>query len=96
MDKFGIFNLISSLIAKNSSSSTPSSTDENANTSPLNTLLNSIIQANSSGQIVNDASRENAPQKPAYTTPPLHSAMLSTMTAHDSFVERVKKQNQKV
>ena len=84
MDKFGIFSILNSLLAKNSEN-TPSSTQEQSSSeNALNNLLS----------LLKPKAEEPQPKKESPPLPPLNSAMLATMTSHDKFIERVNKRNQ--
>ncbi|MBQ3115952.1 MAG: hypothetical protein IJC07_02880 [Clostridia bacterium] len=93
MDKFGIFNLISSLVNQNSTLKNPLEQQQKGDPTPLGDLLNSLINTNST-PTKNKTSPESPKNKP-YLSPPLSSQMLSTMTSHDQFINRVKSRHKK-
>ena len=84
MDKFGIFNILSSLIGKNGGIF--GGENGNANTN-FSTKLGG-------GKELNGNNNDNAAEKRA-SFAPLNSAMLSTMKNHEEFINRVKFRNGK-
>lgn len=84
MDKFGIFNLLSSLSNLNGQKSTQENSEKNQ--SAWDKILSALTQ-NVNTQ--NTDKKQDTP--PAFK--PLQSSMLSTMTSHDEFVKRVKQNN---
>ena len=85
MDKFGIFNLLGSLINQNSSSAPTSSSQKVENKDALSSLISSLLKNNSSPN-ANQNPTQNLPKSHA----PLNRHMLSTMSNHDQFIKRVK------
>ena len=84
MDKFGIFSILNSLLAKKSENSPSSTQEQPSSESTLNNLLSLLKPKTEQPQ----PKKENAP------LPPLNLAMIETMNSHDKFIERVNKRNQ--
>ena len=85
MDKFGIFNLLGSLINQNSNSQEK---NQSASAVQKNDFLSSLSSLFSKENVKENA---QSPQvKPLPSNPPLQSKMLSTMTSHDKILTRVK------
>lgn len=100
MDKFGIFNLINSLLTPNSTENSSSTANENNQNSPLGSLLGSLLnQKNSQNQQKIDDGKGGKPAEEIKTSPkkptPLQASMLSTMKSHDEFLRRVGSSNKK-
>ena len=87
MDKFGIFNLLNSLL--NNFSSNSRQPNQQENTPPFERLPNS----DSSGQFSNEKGLGKKSSNTPPPAPPLQNFMLSTITEHDKFVKRVQKNN---
>ena len=83
MDKFGIFNILNSLLGSKSDD-----TAQNSGGSPdVNGLINSLL---------NTKKPPAVPEKNSSTPPiPLQTSMISTMNSHDAFVKRVMAKNNK-
>lgn len=81
MDKFGIFNLFSSLLGQSSKPSGENNADYSYSAPPP---LNN-----------NNNNNETSPAEKRAEFPPLQNSMLSTMRNHDEFVKRVLAQNKK-
>ncbi len=97
MDKFGIFNLLNSLVALNdkkgsSIKGTPSDTPSFVQ-NLMSALSNNVAQSNPQPK------QEQTEQKRSPTEranqPPLQFAMLSTMRSHDEFIKRVNAKERK-
>ena len=88
MDKFGIFNILSSLINQNTSSAPTSSSQKVENKDALSSLISSLLKNNSSPN-ANQNPTQNLPKSHA----PLNKSMLSTMSNHDQFIKRVKERS---
>jgi|GEM_PF-1718862 len=89
MDKFGIFNLINSLLTpKPSENSSSTSTDTKEN-SPLSSLLSGLLNSNGDKNEQN----KHLPSPEVKPTPkkiaPLQSSMLNTIKNHDQLIRRV-------
>ena len=84
MDKFGIFNILSSLIGKNGGILGGEKGNANAN---FSTELGD-------GKKLNGNNNDSVAEKRAGFAP-LNSAMLSTMKNHEEFINRVKIRNGK-
>ena len=81
MDKFGIFNILNSLLgSKNTSDSF-----NKEQSSGLNSLLGALTPT----------PNQTPPQEKNTSTPPLplQESMISTMNRHDEFIKRVKNKN---
>ena len=93
MDKFGIFNLINSLLTPKPNDGTFPQSEENAQSSPLSTLVNSLLKQNDNQTTSPKTSPQTPPQteeiKSIKKPTPLQSSMLSTMKNHDEFIKRV-------
>ncbi len=89
MNKFGIFNLLGSLLSKN-----PNANQQNVDnsSSQKNDFLSSISSLFSSSSKNNSPIAEKKKEEKATFSapPPLQSKMLYTMTSHDEFIKRVK------
>lgn len=97
MDKFGIFNLLSSFFSQNSfgENSKPNQTNS---LSPLLTNLLSSLSANDKSPDLatknqNQSTQKTESEPKISVKPPLQDQMLKTMLNHDKFVEKVKKAN---
>ena len=91
MDKFGIFNLLGSLINQNNQSADKSIEQTDSKKDTLSTLISSLLQSK-------NTTPPQSENKPADNKilPPLNSKMLSTMSSHDEFIKRVQSRAQKV
>jgi hypothetical protein len=92
MDKFGIFNLLGSLLNQNS---TPSPQNNGDNSNQKNDFLSSLssLFSNKSPNNSSQNLEQKKEEKQPFTQPPLQSKMIYTMTSHDEFVKRVMKKN---
>ena len=81
MDKFGIFNLLNSLLSKNSSEIS----DNSQQNSGVENFLSSLISPKKQPEKSN-ATKISPPS-------PLQSSMLGTISSHDAFIKRVKEKN---
>lgn len=79
MDKFGIFNLLNSLV--NGNTATPDAQSER------NNLINDLLGALAKPKKQAEEIKSKAPDSPAA---PLQSGMLRAMASHDALVKRVK------
>lgn len=81
MDKFGIFNIINSLLGGKTSAS-----DNETTQSPnLNNLLSALTTPKPQSE---------KPTNTTLTPPlPLQTSMISTMNGHDEFIKRVMEKN---
>ena len=98
MDKFGIFKLLNSFFNLNGDN-TANITNESETTSTkndfnLSNFLNAFNTASDNTQPATDT-KQTAVNHKERILPPLQSSMLKTMTSHDEFVKRVKKNNPK-
>ena len=82
MEKFGIFNILSSLLG-NSNALNGQKNDQNSYPS-----INFSRSEQSNGS-------ENSVAEKRATFAPLQNSMLSTMRSHEEFVKRVRAQNKK-
>lgn len=81
MDKFGIFNIINSLLG----GKTSTSDNETTQSSNLNNLLNALTTPKPQSE---------KPSNTTLTPPlPLQTSMISTMNGHDEFIKRVMEKN---
>lgn len=87
MDKFGIFNLISSFLNFYNEEKRAETNGNKVN--PFN-ALSSLFQGNN--QQKNNVSPKNSAVKTS-VKPPLQSSMLSVMKEHDAAVKRITKKN---
>lgn len=87
MNKFGIFNLLSSFFPPPEQNKGQSPCQKNDLENVLNNLLSSISPEKSQEP---PAKKE---EKKAPPFPPLQSRMLSAMNSHDEIINRVKKNN---
>lgn len=82
MDKFGVFNLLNSLISvyeKTKSQNSSASAAENTSPSSVGDAPSALKSAPTTEK-----------NKPA---PPIQRSMIRTLDSHDAFVERVRKRN---
>lgn len=82
MDKFGVLNLLNSLIGvyeKNKSQNSAASPSENSQPSAPN--------------LAPSAEKNNPESKKPVAAPPLQRSMIKTLDCHDAFIERVKNRN---
>ena len=95
MDKFGIFNLLNSLINLNGSKTTETTSSSNELSPTLQNFITALKGNNSmdTASVNNQSSKSNTPPPATMSKPPLQSAMLSTMRSHDEFIKRVKTNN---
>lgn len=88
MDKFGIFNLIGSLLSNKDNKNTPINSTESGNPLDFSGLLNAL------------APTKNTPTQatPSCESPkefaPLQHSMISVMSSHDEIIRRVKEKSQ--
>ena len=83
MDKFGIFNILNSLLSSKS--------DNTAQNPPTSTDANNLLSS-----LLSPKKQEEPPKKPQPTSfAPIQSSMLSTMNSHDEFIKRVMTKNDK-
>ena len=98
MDKFGIFKLLNSFFnlnaTDNADASEQNQNDSSVNDFNLSNFLNAFSTANDKSEPHTDA-KQTASKPKDKRLPPLQSSMLKTMTSHDEFVARVKKNNPK-
>ena len=83
MDKFGIFNLLSSILGAPSESASGKNQNFTINSPPFNHSENHPA----GGKVESEQAENRA------TFAPLQNSMLQTMKNHDEFVKRVKKHN---
>ena len=88
MDKFGIFNVLNLLLGKNEGQS--------ANQAEKNSSLQDLVSNLLSPKNPTLPKQEQKKHDPLSVPLPLQASMVSTMTAHDKFIKRVKENNQKV
>jgi len=82
MDKFGIFNVLNSLLSGYGKDSRPEESPSDANFAGQKTPQNQ-------NSAKSDA--EGKAQKPL--SPPLQSSMLNVLNSHDAFIRRVREKN---
>ena len=81
MDKFGIFNILNSLLG----SKFDNTAQNSGNSFDANNLINSLLSTKK---------QPTEPEKNKSVPPtPLQTSMLSTMNSHDQFVKRVMAKN---
>ena len=90
MDKFGIFNLLGSLINQNSQNANISTIKNEEKKDALSTLISSLLQTKNT---TSPQPKVQAEEKKIL--PPLNAKMLSTMNSHDEFIKRVNSRAQK-
>ena len=101
MDKFGIFKLLNSFFNLNSGNNTNENEKNQNNSTPndfnLSNFLNAFNTANTASDNTQPATdtKQTAVNHKERILPPLQSSLLKTMTSHDEFVKRVKKNNPK-
>lgn len=86
MDKFGIFNLLSSVLGVKKA-------DENEKTK--NFASDSPLSARAENPLFGRITGENTQAEQRATFAPLQSSMLETMKNHEEFIKRVKRQTEK-
>ena len=81
MDKFGIFNILNSLLGSKNTSDTVNKEQSFG----LNNLLGALTPTQN----------QSSPQEKNISSPPLplQESMISTMNGHDEFIKRVKEKN---
>ena len=93
MDKFGIFNLLSTLLNQNSAQNQQNVGNSNNQKTDFLSSLSSIF-SNKATEKPATSQETKKEDKPIFSSqPPLQSKMIYTMTSHDEFVKRVKKNN---
>ncbi len=90
MDKFGIFNLLSSLANASAPKNDASSDQKNNPPLDFSGMINSLL-----------STKKDTPTTPPKNQPPkefmpLQRSMLGVMTSHDEFIKRVKEKNHKI
>ena len=104
MDKFGIFNLLSSFFSQNTFSQNSNGSANNAFSPLIGNLLSSLSANNPNSSTQNQVSVQPTQIPPSADTqsnlstkmvdkPPLQYQMLQTMQNHDRFVKKVKNTN---
>ena len=104
MDKFGIFNLLSSFFSQNSLAKNSNGSENNSFSPLIGNLLSSLSgnkpsasmqnQSHETSSAINAVSSEQSDTSTKIVDkPPLQYQMLQTMQNHDRFVQKVKKSN---
>ncbi len=91
MDKFGIFNLLGSLLNQNNTNVDKPLVENDGKKDALSTLISSLLQTKNT---TSPQPKVQAEEKKIL--PPLNAKMLSTMNSHDEFIKRVNSRAQKV
>jgi hypothetical protein len=93
MDKFGIFNLLGSLLNQNSTQNQQNVGNSNNQKTDLLSSLSSLF-SNKLAENSTTTPETKKEVRPIFSSPPpLQYKMIHTMTSHDEFVKRVKKNN---
>ena len=95
MDKFGIFNLIGSLLTPKQDAATPNQVGGNASNTPLSTIISALSNQKSQPAHTDGATPPPPSKEPKTVVKPtpLQSSMLGTIKSHDEFIKRVKEKS---